>query len=160
MKKVLTMVRGLPGSGKTRFSNSIFFNSPDAGVLYWPITQVFSADDFFMKDGVYTIDFSKLTEAHIDCQNRTRAGLEAGGNIVVANTFTCRWEMEPYLQIANETDSRVIIVDCYDGGMDNATLAGRNVHGVPESTIALMRERWEHDWRSGNPVSPWLRNKK
>jgi hypothetical protein len=61
----------------------------------------------------------------------------------VANTFTQAWEIEPYFKIACEADARVVIVDVYDGGCDNATLAKRNAHGVPEEAIARMRDRYE-----------------
>jgi len=156
MQKVLTLVRGLPGSGKSSYARSISIGSDAEGEIR---TGICSADDYFTVNGVYTFDGSKLAEAHADCQYRTKMGLTAGLNIVVANTFTCRWEMEPYLQMAVELGVRVVVVDCYDGGMDDATLASTNVHGVPESSIALMRGRWEHDWRSANPVAPWLRSK-
>jgi hypothetical protein len=154
MQKVLTLVRGLPGSGKSSFARSIWIGCGEDDDAK---TIVCSADDFFDKNGVYTFDGSKLAEAHADCQHRTRSGLTAGLNIVVANTFTCRWEMEPYLQMAAELGVRLVIVDCFDGGMDDATLAKTNIHGVPEKSIALMRARWEHDWRSANPIAPWLR---
>jgi predicted kinase len=151
MQKVLTLVRGLPGSGKSSYAQFIKngFGADNAIVC--------SADDFFDKNGVYTFDGSKLAEAHADCQSRTKAGLTAGSNVVVANTFTCRWEMEPYIQIASDMGVRVVVVDCFDGGMDDATLARVNIHDVPEKSISMMRARWEHDWRNGNPIAPWFR---
>lgn len=154
MQKILTLVRGLPGSGKSSFSNAIWFGDPQHDIK----TAIYSADDFFTVNGIYAFDGGKLGAAHADCQARTKAALMEGLNVVVNNTFSCRWEMEPYLQMAEETGARVVVVDTFDAGMDDATLASRNVHGVPESTIATMRSRWEHDWRSGNPVFPWLRN--
>jgi predicted kinase len=150
MQKILTLVRGLPGSGKSSYARSILIDK----------TIVCSADDFFTLDGIYTFDSGKLSEAHADCQHRTRMGLMAGMNVVVANTFTCRWEMEPYIQIAREMDARFVVVDCFDGGMDDATLAATNIHSVPQGSISLMRARWEHNWRGENPIAPWLRNKK
>jgi len=148
MQKILTLVRGLPGSGKSSYAESIRGNSP-----------ICSADDFFTVNGIYTFDGSKLAQAHADCQRRTDLCLQSGMNVIVANTFTCRWEMAPYLSMAENHNARVVVIDCFDGGMDDATLASTNDHGVPLDTIALMRNRWEHHWRAGNPVAPWLRNK-
>jgi len=147
MQKILTIIRGLPGSGKSSYAESIRGNNP-----------VCSADDFFIINGVYTFDGSKLGMAHADCQSRVNAALSTtDSGVIVANTFTCRWEMEPYLSMAENHNARVVVIDHFDGGMNDATLASTNVHGVPESSIAAMRARWEHDWRAGNPVAPWLR---
>ena len=154
MQKILTIIRGLPGSGKSSYALSICEGFVSQGIK----SGICSADDFFTVKGVYTFDGSKLAEAHADCQRRTDLCLQAGMNVIVANTFTCRWEMQPYLSMAETHNARVVVVDCFDGGMDDATLAATNVHGVPESSIALMRGRWEHDWRAGNPIAPWLRN--
>lgn len=155
MQPVLTIVRGLPGSGKSSYASSI----SDGMIRQGLKSVVYAADDFFTVKGVYTFDGNRLAEAHADCQRRTDLCLQAGMHVIVANTFTSRWEMEPYLSMALKHGARVVVVDCFDGGMDNATLAAKNVHGVPMETIALMRTRWEHDWRSGNPIPPWLRNK-
>jgi predicted kinase len=144
MQQILTIVRGLPGSGKSSYAAKISKN-------------VFAADDFFMEDGEYKFDPFKLSEAHAQCQERTKLALQNGNDAVVANTFTQRWEMEPYLVMAKTHNARVVVVDCFDGGMDDAALAATNVHGVPVAVIATMRGRWEHDWRAGNPILPWLR---
>ena len=144
--KVLFLVRGLPGSGKSSIALAISAKSV-------------SADDFFMQGDKYVFDPKKLADAHAYCQNTTAhfLSLHDVESVAVANTFTCRWEMEPYLQLAGELDARVVIVDCYDGGMDDAALSRINVHGVPVESIAAMRARWEADWRSGDPIPPWMR---
>ena len=54
---------------------------------------------------------------------------------VVANTFTRRWEMEPYLEAAKHRGVSVRIIE--------ATGNWPNVHGVPEDAIERMRARWE-----------------
>ena len=93
MEKMLYLVRGIPGSGKSTFAKSL-------GGTH------FEADQFFMVDGKYKFDGSKLKEAHNWCQNIVNTAmilnLTAGLNkrIVVSNTFTQEWEMKPYFEMA------------------------------------------------------------
>lgn len=149
----LILVRGLPGSGKSTVGHLI----SDAIRC--------EADHFFVRhgNGVYKFDPSLLPQAHAECQKEAREALEMVSSgrgsypIVVSNTFSCRWEMEPYLQMAREYKAWVHVVDVYDGGLTNEELAVRNKHGVPVEGIAAMRSRWEHDWKAGNPLPPWER---
>jgi predicted kinase len=159
MSVILYIVRGLSGSGKTTVAHRLAATSLENG------GQVFSADDFFMESDRYAFDLSKLGEAHEDCQTRVREALinEAEAQhhwriaIVVANTFSTRWEMEPYLNMAKELNIQVNVLDLYDGGLSDSELAERNVHEVPINIIAKMRERWEHNWKDADPRPPWKR---
>jgi len=146
--QTLTLVRGLPGSGKTSFAGLLASNNKSV---------VLSADDFFTKNGVYSFDPKKLPEAHNYCQMMTRIQLDNFCSVVVANTFSQRWEMEVYIRIAKEKNIRLYVSDIFDGGLTNEELHKRNVHQVPLETIASMRMRWEHNWREGNPIPPWER---
>jgi adenylate kinase family enzyme len=51
MEKIIYLVRGIPGSGKSTFAKSL-------GGTH------FETDQFFMVDGKYNFDGSKLKEAH------------------------------------------------------------------------------------------------
>ena len=137
----LVLVRGLPGVGKSTAAG------PDS----------IAADDFFVEDGVYAFDPAGLPAAHAQCQTRCRKALEAGQNAKIANTFTQRWEMQPYLDMAAELNAEIKVVDMFDGGLSDEQLSERNVHGVPQAAIAAMRARYEHDWEEGDPTPPWLR---
>jgi predicted aldo/keto reductase-like oxidoreductase len=57
--------------------------------------------------------------------------------IVVSNTFTQEWEMQPYYDLAKEYGYMVfsIIVENRHGG--------KNVHNVPEDKINQMRDRFQ-----------------
>jgi predicted kinase len=142
----LILIRGLPGAGKSDMSR--LFDGP-----------TFAADDFFYGrgDGQYDFDPRLLPQAHQSCQERTRKALSSGGSsvVVVTNTFSQRWELEPYLRMADELGARCSVVDLFDGGLTNSELAARGLHGVPVEGIQVMRSRWEHDWRNGDPVAPW-----
>jgi hypothetical protein len=154
----LFIVRGLPGSGKTSLGKKLSL-------------LVYAADDYFLdKEGRYNFDPAKLGAAHAACQDNVRRALEYGcEKVAVTNTFTQRWEIQPYLDIAavcqaadNDEESefqpiRVTVVDMFDGGLTDEELASRNVHGVPAAGIAAMRGRYEFDWKNGNPVPPWER---
>lgn len=131
--KILTLVRGLPGSGKSTFANLI--------------TNEFSiceADLFFYdKEGNYNFDGSKLKLAHVWCFNQVRTRMEDNKlnpqfypEIVVSNTFTQEWEMEKYYKLAEEYGYKVfsIIVENRHGGI--------NQHGVPAEKLEQMKNRF------------------
>ena len=140
----LYIVRGLPGAGKSTIAEKM-------------AAHVASADDYFMDEGEYLFDPTKLGAAHADCQTRTRRALETGEDVAVANTFTQRWEMQPYLKMAADAGACVCVVNVYDGGLSDDELAERNIHGVPLEAIEAMRTRYEDDWQNGNPLAPWER---
>ena len=143
----LILVRGLPGTGKSTL-----------GALFRGLPPVLAADDYFMvAEGEYRFDPTFLGQAHSACQYRTRGALGCNPIVVVANTFSQRWELEPYFSLAREYNAKVHVIDLFDAGLDDAALAVRNVHGVPERSIATMRARWEHDWRAADPRPPWER---
>lgn len=128
--KTLYLVRGVPGSGKSTFAKSL-------GGAH------FETDSYFMVDGEYKFDFTKLKEAHKWCQDSVNTSMilnhTTGSHevIVVSNTFTQEWEMKPYFEMAESWGYRVfsIIVENRHGGV--------NEHGVPEDKIEVMKNRFE-----------------
>jgi hypothetical protein len=98
-----------------------------------------SADDYFIgTDGVYNFKPEKLKEAHNDCQQRCSTLMSNGVvKIVVSNTFTQEWEMEPYFEMAERYGYRVysLIVENRHNGV--------NEHGVPAEKLEQMKNRFE-----------------
>ena len=125
--KTLYIVRGIPGSGKSTFAQSL--DCP-----------VFEADQYFIdsETGEYKFDGSKIKLAHNWCKLRVEHSMEDGlQKIAVSNTFTQEWEMDAYYELAKQYGYRVfsLIVENRHGGV--------NEHGVPEDKLELMKNRFE-----------------
>lgn len=126
MDKVLYIVRGVPGSGKSTFAKQLTSN-------------VFESDQYFLdSEGNYNFDFTKIKDAHKDCQDNVRSAMQSSiSKIAVSNTFTQEWEMKVYFDLAKEFGYKVfsLVVENRHGGT--------NVHNVPEDKVELMKNRFE-----------------
>ena len=126
MEKILYIVRGIPGSGKTTFAKQFTAN-------------VFEADHYFYdNDGNYNFVPSEIKEAHKECQEFVGHAMASGiKKIAVSNTFTQEWEMEPYFELAKEHGYMVfsVIVENRHGNT--------NQHGLPEDKIEQMKNRFQ-----------------
>ena len=136
MEKVLYIVRGMPGSGKSTF----------AKMLVGEDFLVCEADKYFIdkETGEYNFDFTKIKEAHKFCQDTVETYMKDSlvndqfyREIAVSNTFTQEWEMQAYYDLAKSWGYTVfsLIVENRHGGV--------NEHGVPEEVLTKMRERFE-----------------
>ena len=131
--KNLYLLRGLPGAGKSTLANQI-------GGTH------FEADMYFInEDGEYIFNGADIKKAHQWCQsqvelamiqNHITYGLDSS-DIIVSNTFTQEWEMEPYYKLAETYGYRVfsLIVENRHGG--------ENIHGAPADKIQAMKDRFE-----------------
>ena len=132
--KVLVLLRGVPGAGKSSFANFV-----------WNSGVIFEADKFFdTPDGGYKFDGAKLKEAHESCRSLVETYMKDSlvndqfyREIAVSNTFTQEWEMQPYFDLAKQYDYMVftIIVENRHGGV--------NQHGVPDEALTRMKDRFE-----------------
>jgi predicted kinase len=123
--KHLFLLRGLPGAGKSTLAKSI-------GGIH------FEADMYFIEDGVYKFDPTKLKMAHNWCAIQTqKAMVDDEPKIIVSNTFTQEWEMENYYKLAKENGYTVfsLIVENRHEGI--------NEHGVPQEALDRMKSRFE-----------------
>ena len=126
MNKELYILRGLPGSGKSTLAESL-------GGYHLEADMYFTGDD-----GEYNFDSTKLPEAHKWCQGMVEELMEEDvERIVVSNTSTQKWEMDPYFDLAEENGYTVfsLIVENRHGG--------DNIHGVPSESIERMKNRFE-----------------
>ena len=122
--KELFLLRGLPGSGKSTLAKSL-------GGMHM------EADKYFMDEGEYKFDASKLKDAHAWCQNAAKVWMtNSVTKVVISNTFTQAWEMDYYFELAKEHGYRVysLVVENRHGG--------ENVHNVPKEKIEEMARRF------------------
>lgn len=120
----LVLIRGLPGSGKSTIAKAM------AGYVHYEADMYFEC-----VDGVYRFRPSEIAIAHQWCQAMAEDELTNGRDVVVANTFTQRWEIIPYVQIAKRAAANLRVI----------TARGEfaSVHDVPDEKIKAMRQRWE-----------------
>ena len=132
MEKILYIVRGIPGSGKSTFAKT------------FKTVEHYEADMFFMRGNGYEFDATKLKAAHEWCQNMVENYMKDSmindqyyPEIAVSNTFTQEWEMRPYFELAKTYGYKVfsVIVENRHGGT--------NQHEVPEEVLTKMCERFE-----------------
>lgn len=120
----LVLIRGLPGSGKSTMARAM--------TMY----EHYEADQFFTdSSGTYNYDREKIKDAHEWCQRETFKALANGKRVVVSNTFTRRFEMDPYFEMAKTFGIEPNILEAIGNWP--------NVHGVPAEVVEKMRQRWE-----------------
>ena len=127
-KQQLVLIRGLPGSGKSTLAESM------AGYVH------IEADQFFMYRGKYEFDPSKVKQAHAWCLRKVKTTLARSDfpSVVVANTFTQNWEMQPYFDMVIALDQNIRF------SVITALGEFKSIHNVPEDTLQRMRDRWEN----------------
>lgn len=129
MNKILILLRGVPGCGKTTVANLLLGESY-AGEMY-------AADDYFARPkGGYEFDRDKLGEAHRQCQENVKEAMqEEVSPIIVHNTSTMEKELAPYQELADSFGYQVgyLVVENRHGGV--------NQHNVPEEALARMEQR-------------------
>ena len=126
MSATVVIMRGKPGAGKSRYVKEVF-----------PGAFVCCPDDFFMKDGVFCYDPTRLQDAHSHNFRKFLSVLLAGRDLVVCDaTNTSLWEVSPYRLAALSYGYRVRIIriEC-----DDETAFRRNIHGVPRQYYDRIR---------------------
>ena len=123
MTKELILLRGLPGSGKSSLAKSLWGMHIEA--------------DMYFGEDVYKFNREELKYAHEWCQKTCDEYMKSQARVVVSNTFTQQWEMQPYIDLAKKHDYKVttLVVENRHGNSP--------VHDIPEETIERMRNRFE-----------------
>ncbi|XP_046543018.1 LOW QUALITY PROTEIN: 2',3'-cyclic-nucleotide 3'-phosphodiesterase-like [Haliotis rubra] len=141
-RKVMFLLRGLPGSGKSTIVSNLQY--------VYPTSVKCSADDFFLVKGQYKFDAARLQEAHGWCQTKARYACESGTPVVIIdNTNVRHWEMHFYLNLAHRTNyTAITVIPKTSWRFSPDVLARRNKHGVSEH---ILREK-VHQFENKAPV--------
>lgn len=127
----LILLRGLPGSGKSTLAKILSENDT------YPI---FSVDDYFTNSvtNEYIFDYEKNHLAYKQCEVLTCEAMKrSASKIIVHNTFTMDWELEPYFNLATKYNYMLFVatVENYHGQ--------KNVHVVNDKQIQKMAEKYK-----------------
>lgn len=114
----LTIIRGLPGSGKTTLAKTF-------GCLH------LEADMAHVRGGEYLWVGGRINFAHKWCQKVCCDTLKGGMDVVVSNTFTTHKELTPYLSMPYTELKIIKCVGEYG-----------SIHAVPQEAIERMKARW------------------
>ncbi|KAI1903428.1 hypothetical protein AGOR_G00027080 [Albula goreensis] len=134
----LYIMRGLPGSGKTKLAREIMEKYGNSG-------EILSTDDFFMHDGVYKFKYRHLNTAHQ--WNRERAEIAMKNRvhpIIIDNTNMRLCEMKPYVEMG--LDYRYYIIfketkDTWECSIDELLL--RTKGGIPKWVMERMLQNYQ-----------------
>jgi predicted ABC-type ATPase len=145
MKKVI-ILSGVSGCGKSTIAHSFV---PDDKYRDGAGKAIVSADHFFIRDGVYQFDPSKLSQAHATCFRKFLSYLQLDVSLVIVdNTNTTEAEISPYYLAAQafEYQCEIMTVSTDDKDLfvresNIKKCAERNSHGVPEGVIRAQAKR-------------------
>lgn len=127
----LILLRGLPGSGKTTLAKLLSEGGKH---------PTFSVDDYFTntETNEYMFDFSKNHLAYKQCENNTlQSMLRSKEKIIIHNTFTMDWELEPYFKLASKHQYNLFVVT-----VENYHKQG-NTHAVTTEQLQKMAEKYK-----------------
>ena len=121
----LTILRGLPGSGKSIFAKSHFQ------------CCILENDQFQIQDGKYNWSPEGTRRAIALCLSITEQILSSKADVVVCNTFTKRSFIEGYKRLAEK----------YGADFEVIRMTGnfQNTHNVPKAIFDNMKSHFE-DW--------------
>lgn len=135
---IIEILRGLPGSGKSRYTKE-------------RDCVVFSADHFFERENGYVFEPARIGDAHLECFSKYLNHLREheDGLVCVDNTNIHASEISPYVMIANMFNAEVCVTTLM---CDPYIAYKRQVHGVPGGVFwsmyqNLLSERLPAYWK-------------
>ena len=129
--KSILLLRGLPGSGKSTLANVL---SEDGK---YPVTSI---DSYFTNPvtGEYAFEFQNNHLAYKQCEEKTiEYAKQKIKKIIVDNTFTLDWELEPYFKIAKNFGYTLFVMTV------EKFHDGKNTHNVSDEQLIKMAEKYK-----------------
>lgn len=131
----------MPGSGKSYIGKRLIEDT----IRDNSAEHIISADDYFLRNGKYMYDASKISEAHQNAQrlffNRASKGYSP---LIVDNTNLQSWEMMPYIQAAIQYGYHIEVMEPTTPWKWTAhKLAQKNKHNVPMEKIKKMMDNYD-----------------
>ena len=127
----LLLLRGLPGSGKSTLAKVL---SEEGKYAFY------SVDDYFTnkETGIYEFDYKNNYLAYKLCeQNTEKSMINLEPKIIIHNTFTMDWELEPYFKLAAQYNYQLFVLT-----VENYHQTG-NIHHVSEEQLQKMAEKYK-----------------
>ncbi|XP_060801535.1 uncharacterized protein LOC106135138 isoform X2 [Amyelois transitella] len=141
--RMLILMRGAPGSGKSYLSRQIVKVTVGDNPVNFK-THILSTDDFFSLRGSYDFNKYYLRDAHAWNQQRAKTAMEKGlSPVIIDNTNIEVWEMEPYVQAGVANGYKIQVVEPKTPWARKPNqLFKKNTHGVSLSSITRMLENY------------------
>jgi len=122
MEKNLIILRGMPSSGKSTVAKLFTINS-----------NICTADDYHYVNDIYQYKPENASMAHFLCQMKCKYLMKNDiDKIVIANTNVSDYEIEPYVNLANEFNYKIHILIVENRHQSS------NDHNVPLDIIFKM----------------------
>ncbi|KAL4142940.1 hypothetical protein QTP88_005329 [Uroleucon formosanum] len=144
--KVLVLMRGCPGSGKSyQATNILNLCYKNANIDDF----IFSADKFFTKkyNGQYCFNRNKLSEAHNWAFQQFEIAVRLEVTPVIVDNTNCEaWEMEKYAKVAVNNGYWIEIIEPNtEWAWDRMQLFKKNTHSVSYDCISSFLRRYDHN---------------
>lgn len=126
-EKILIIIRGIPGSGKTTFAKLLVDND-----------YICTADDYHIINGKYIWKQENIAAAHRYCQQKCQMLMKKQtSKIVIANTSVTNKEIQAYYDLAKQYDYKVFSIIVENRHQ------GKSEHNVPDETLIKMLQNFD-----------------